>query len=153
MEKTCWPNKNISIFFFDCGQARYMLFCKHISVYDSWTYIWLYACTLWSRLKLMFFSFTIWQVENMLFPKLISMNTAHFDFTGCNFTERNMYTKDKRDGMSKEGSGRVAIYKAIGIIHRYIVNCSKLLLLTIHVIRTGRPWLSQKLFIWKWGVA
>jgi len=86
----------------------------------------------------------------MLFPKLISMNTAHFDFTGCNFTERNMYTKDKRDGMSKEGSGRVAIYKAIGIIHRYIVNCSNLLLLlTIHVIRTGRPGLSQKLFIWK----
>lgn len=55
----------------------------------------------------------------MLFPKLISMNTAHFDFTGCNFSERNMYAKDKRDGMSKEGSGRVAIHKAIGIIHRY----------------------------------
>ena len=59
------------------------------------------------------------QIENMLFPKLISMNTAHFDFTGCNFTERNMYMKDKRDGLSKEGSGRVAIYKALGIIHRY----------------------------------
>ena len=29
-----------------------------------------------------------------------------------------MYTKDKRDGMSREGSGRVAIYKAIWIIHR-----------------------------------
>ena len=58
------------------------------------------------------------QVENMLFPKLISMNTAHFDFTGCNFTERNMYMKDKRDGLSKEGSGRVAIHKALGIIHR-----------------------------------
>lgn len=55
----------------------------------------------------------------MLFPKLISMNTAHFDFTGCNFSERNMYAKDKRDGMSKEGSGRVAIHKAIGITHRY----------------------------------
>lgn len=58
------------------------------------------------------------QVINMLFPKLISMNTAHFDFTGCNFTERNMYMKDKKDGLSKEGAGRVAIYKAIGIIHR-----------------------------------
>lgn len=55
-----------------------------------------------------------------MFPKLISMNTAHFDFTGCNFSERNMYTKDKRDGMSKEGSGRVAIYKALGIIHRLV---------------------------------
>jgi len=83
----------------------------------------------------------------MLFPKLISMNTAHFDFTGCNFTERNMYTKDKRDGMSKEGSGRVAIYKAIGIIHRYIVNCSKLLLLTIHVIRTGRPGIIHRYIV------
>ncbi|VDH95469.1 Hypothetical predicted protein [Mytilus galloprovincialis] len=64
------------------------------------------------------------QVENMLYPKLISMNTAHFDFTGCNFTEKNMYTKDKRDGMSKEGSGRVAIYKSIGIIHSYTLECN-----------------------------
>ncbi|XP_048761407.2 cytosolic carboxypeptidase-like protein 5 isoform X10 [Ostrea edulis] len=64
------------------------------------------------------------QVENMLFPKLISMNTAHFDFTGCNFSERNMYAKDKRDGMSKEGSGRVAIHKAIGIIHSYTLECN-----------------------------
>ena len=62
------------------------------------------------------------QVENMLFPKLISMNTAHFDFTGCNFTERNMYMKDKRDGLSKEGSGRVAMYKTLGIIHRYVLQ-------------------------------
>lgn len=54
----------------------------------------------------------------MLFPKLISLNSAHFDFTGCNFSEKNMYAKDKRDGQSKEGSGRVAIYKASGIIHR-----------------------------------
>ena len=58
------------------------------------------------------------QIENLLYPKLISMNSAYFDFDGCNFSEKNMYTKDKRDGMSKEGSGRVAIYKATGIIHR-----------------------------------
>lgn len=56
----------------------------------------------------------------MLFPKLISLNSAHFDFTGCNFSEKNMYAKDKRDGQSKEGSGRVAIFKALGIIHRYV---------------------------------
>jgi hypothetical protein len=67
------------------------------------------------------------QMENMLFPKLISMNTAHFDFTGCNFTERNMYLKDKKDGLSKEGSGRVALYKAIGIIHRLVPRFIKLL--------------------------
>lgn len=57
-------------------------------------------------------------VSSILFPKLVSLNSANFDFAACNFTEKNMYSKDKRDGMSKEGSGRVAIYKATGIVHR-----------------------------------
>nr|XP_009910250.1 PREDICTED: cytosolic carboxypeptidase-like protein 5 [Haliaeetus albicilla] len=43
---------------------------------------------------------------------------------GCNFSEKNMYAKDKRDGQSKEGSGRVAIYKALGIIHSYTLECN-----------------------------
>ncbi|KAM9017278.1 cytosolic carboxypeptidase-like protein 5 isoform 3-T3 [Ara ararauna] len=64
------------------------------------------------------------QVENMLFPKLISLNSPYFDFMGCNFSEKNMYAKDKRDGQSKEGSGRVAIYKALGIIHSYTLECN-----------------------------
>ncbi|XP_074751318.1 cytosolic carboxypeptidase-like protein 5 isoform X1 [Athene noctua] len=64
------------------------------------------------------------QVENMLFPKLISLNSPHFDFTGCNFSEKNMYARDKRDGQSKEGSGRVAVYKALGIIHSYTLECN-----------------------------
>ena len=58
------------------------------------------------------------KVDNLLFPKLISMNSAHFDYGGCNFTEKNMYTKDRKDGHSKEGSGRVAVHKSIGITHR-----------------------------------
>ncbi|KAM4680664.1 cytosolic carboxypeptidase-like protein 5 isoform 2-T2 [Amazona ochrocephala] len=62
------------------------------------------------------------QVENMLFPKLISLNSPYFDFMGCNFSEKNMYAKDKRDGQSKEGSGRVAIYKALGIIHSFLLE-------------------------------
>uniref|UniRef100_A0ACB8G9A0 Uncharacterized protein n=1 Tax=Sphaerodactylus townsendi TaxID=933632 RepID=A0ACB8G9A0_9SAUR len=66
----------------------------------------------------------MYAVENMLFPKLISLNSAHFDFAGCNFSEKNMYAKDKRDGQSKEGSGRVAIYKASGIIHSYTLECN-----------------------------
>ncbi|MGH0166612.1 UNVERIFIED_CONTAM: hypothetical protein FKN15_051352 [Acipenser sinensis] len=64
------------------------------------------------------------QVENMLYPKLISMNSANFDFSGCNFSEKNMYAKDKRDGQSKEGSGRVAIHKATGMIHSYTLECN-----------------------------
>jgi hypothetical protein len=59
------------------------------------------------------------QVENMLYPRLIALNSANFDFQGCNFSEKNMYARDKRDGQSKEGSGRVAIYKAMGLLHRW----------------------------------
>ena len=54
-------------------------------------------------------------VQCLLFPKLISINSSHFDFTACNFTEKNMYSRDRRDGMSKEGSGRVAVYKMTGL--------------------------------------
>ncbi|XP_056604967.1 cytosolic carboxypeptidase-like protein 5 isoform X1 [Triplophysa dalaica] len=64
------------------------------------------------------------QVENILYPKLISLNCAHFDFLGCNFSEKNMYTRDKRDGQSKEGSGRVAIHKSIGLVHSYTLECN-----------------------------
>ena len=55
------------------------------------------------------------QVEAFTFAKLMAANCANFDFEGSNFTERNMKAKDKRDGLSKEGSGRVALYKATGL--------------------------------------
>ena len=55
---------------------------------------------------------------------MISLNTAHFDFGGCNFTEKNMYMKDKRDGASKEGAGRVAMFKILGLIHSYTLECN-----------------------------
>lgn len=61
--------------------------------------------------------------ECMLLPKLVSLNSVHFDFSHCVFTERNMCAPDKRedkDIVGKEGSGRVAIYKATGLLHRYI---------------------------------
>ena len=55
------------------------------------------------------------QVEAFSFAKLMAVNCANFDFEGSNFTERNMKAKDRRDGLSKEGSGRVALYKATGL--------------------------------------
>ncbi|XP_055322392.1 cytosolic carboxypeptidase-like protein 5 isoform X2 [Sitodiplosis mosellana] len=61
-------------------------------------------------------------VECMLLPRLMSMNSHHFHFDACVFSERNMYHKGKRDGLSKEGSGRVAIYKMIGLIKSYTLE-------------------------------
>lgn len=60
----------------------------------------------------------------MLLPKLMSINNPHFHFTSCNFAERNMYIIDKRDGMSREGSGRVAVYKMTGLIRSYTLECN-----------------------------
>jgi hypothetical protein len=61
-------------------------------------------------------------VEVMLLPRLMSMNCHHFAFDACNFSERNMYLKGKRDGLSKEGSGRVAVYKSTGLIKSYTLE-------------------------------
>ena len=57
------------------------------------------------------------QIENMLYAKLVALNSPHLDFDHCVFSEKNMYSTDRRDGLSKEGSGRVALYKATGIVH------------------------------------
>ncbi|XP_063912937.1 cytosolic carboxypeptidase-like protein 5 isoform X1 [Zophobas morio] len=63
-------------------------------------------------------------VECMLLPKLMSINNHNFHFTACNFTERNMYLRDKRDGMSREGSGRVAVLKLTGLTKSYTLECN-----------------------------
>ena len=56
------------------------------------------------------------QTENMLIPKLVSLNSPHLDFEHCLFSEKNMYATDRKTGLSKEGSGRVGMHKATGII-------------------------------------
>ena len=80
-----------------------------------------------------------YQIDNVLFAKLISLNSQHFDFDGCNFTVKNMYYKDKREGLSKEGSGRVALYKATGIIHSYTLECN---------YACGRVMVSTQILYW-----
>ena len=57
------------------------------------------------------------QAECMLFPRLVALNSPHLDFEHCVFSERNMYAGGRCEGLSKEGSGRVALYLATGTLH------------------------------------
>ena len=63
------------------------------------------------------------QVENILLPRLISLNSANFDINECNFSEKIMIAKDK-NGQSREGSGRVSINKdaKIRLVHCYTLE-------------------------------
>ena len=62
------------------------------------------------------------QIENMALAKLISLNSVDFDFNQCSFDESIMNAKDKNGGLSREGSGRVSIWKATGIPNSYTLE-------------------------------
>ena len=53
-------------------------------------------------------------------PQLVAANCRWFDFGGCVFTKSFMSQADKRDGLSREGSARVAIYKVGLLASRFI---------------------------------
>jgi cytosolic carboxypeptidase protein 5 len=63
------------------------------------------------------------EIECYLFAKLMALNCINFDYEGSNFTEKNMRAKDKR-GLSKEGSGRVALFKSSGLPRCYTLECN-----------------------------
>lgn len=64
------------------------------------------------------------QVENVLFAKLLSLNSLNFDFDDCSFKESNMTAKDSFDGLSREGSSRVAVHRATQLSACYTVEAS-----------------------------
>ncbi|KAF0683559.1 Aste57867_24416 [Aphanomyces stellatus] len=54
------------------------------------------------------------QASSQVYPKLIGLNSAVFEYDLCNFTEQNMHLVEKRDGgLSKDGSARVALYHQV----------------------------------------
>jgi hypothetical protein len=59
----------------------------------------------------------------MLFARLISLNSLNFDFQECSFSEKLMTAKDGGSGLSREGSGRVGVYKATGLVNCYTLEC------------------------------
>ena len=63
-------------------------------------------------------------LKAMVLPKLMSMNSINFDFLECSFSDKMMNCKDKKDGLSREGAGRVAIGKLTGIPNCYTLECN-----------------------------
>lgn len=48
-------------------------------------------------------------LKNMLLPRLVSLNSLNFDWMECSFADSLMHCKDKKDGLTREGCGRVSI--------------------------------------------
>ncbi len=64
------------------------------------------------------------QLHNVLFARAAALHSPHIDVGGSNFSEKNMHAVDKRDGMKKDGSGRVGVYRATGVVHAYTLECN-----------------------------
>ena len=52
------------------------------------------------------------------------MNCLNFDYVECSFSEKLMTAKDKKDGLSREGTGRVNINKETGLVNCYTLECN-----------------------------
>ena len=63
-------------------------------------------------------------LKNTLFPRLVSLNSINFDYSECCFADKLMNCKDKKDGLSREGCGRVALYKATQNPMCYTLECN-----------------------------
>jgi len=69
------------------------------------------------------------QVTSLLFPKLMALNSAHFDFAGCDFSESNtkcVKVRKHADGAdaTKEGTARVALGGLTGLVQSYTLEVS-----------------------------
>jgi len=64
------------------------------------------------------------QVETLLFPKVLSLNSEYFEYETCDFSEKNVNVKDRGDGKNKEGAGRVALHKATDLPRCYTLECN-----------------------------
>jgi hypothetical protein len=63
-------------------------------------------------------------LKNTLFPRLVSLNSINFDYSECCFADKLMTVKDRKDGLSREGCGRVALYKATSNPLCYTLECN-----------------------------
>ena len=61
---------------------------------------------------------------NAGFARLCQINSPYFDLELCDFGEADDAEKEGKDGMSKEGSGRVAVYRDCKLCNAYTLECN-----------------------------
>ncbi|GAB5368409.1 hypothetical protein AAMO2058_001316900 [Amorphochlora amoebiformis] len=60
-----------------------------------------------------------------LFGRVMELNCSYFSYASSNFSPENMQNMDKHDGLSKDGSGRVAVQRIVPeLTHCYTFECS-----------------------------
>lgn len=64
------------------------------------------------------------QAWNMGFARLMQVNSPHFDLDGCDFADSTAASEKGKDGLGKEGSGRVTIYQSCKLCHAYTLECN-----------------------------
>jgi len=64
------------------------------------------------------------QAWNAGFARLCEVNSPHFAFCSCDFSEDSAASCAGKDGLGKEGSGRVAVYRDCDLCHSYTLECN-----------------------------
>mmetsp|Transcript_88758 Transcript_88758/g.153688 ORF Transcript_88758/g.153688 Transcript_88758/m.153688 type:complete len:978 (+) Transcript_88758:148-3081(+) len=64
------------------------------------------------------------QAWNLGYARLCQINSPHFDLDGCDFAENGAAEEKGKDGLGKQGSGRVSVYRDCHICHSYTLECN-----------------------------
>jgi len=81
-------------------------------------------------------------LRNVSFARLLQINCPYLSLPACNFSAKNMRARDQRDGLSKEGAGRVAFYKLTQCTHAYTCEVNYHCGRTVNSVAPlpGKPW-------------
>lgn len=64
------------------------------------------------------------QAWNSGYARLCQINSPHFDLDGCEFTDLGAAEEKGKDGLGKQGSGRVSVYRDCHLCHSYTLECN-----------------------------
>ena len=59
----------------------------------------------------------------MVYAKTLALNSPNFEYDFCNFSKKQMTSKDRYEDLTKEGWGRVWFYRNLQVINAYTLEC------------------------------